>query len=56
MHNVLNLLFRYSMFRLFLLHCSKSFSNVCVRPITLSPTYSNLNIYNDSFTTNGSAH
>lgn len=24
--------------------------------ITVSPTYSNLNIYNDSFTTNGSAH
>lgn len=53
MHNVLNLLFRY--FPSFL-PCSKSSSTICIRPVTLSPTYSNLNIYNDSFTTNGSAH
>lgn len=50
MHNVLNL-YSLDTFHLFVHHCSKSSSNVCVRPVT----YSNLNIYNDSFTTNGSA-
>lgn len=61
MHNVLKLLFRYFPFSFSSPDQNKNkktqtfLHHLCL-PITVSPIYSNLNIYNDSFTTNGSAH